>query len=212
MRLECPNCSHAMDIPEEKLPDADRFRVRCPSCGDEFPVDRKRSASDSVQDVLNAEVRWNVFAAGEIIEPDSFPPGARVAFLYLPKSGWAEAARKTLESRGYYLTATEDEREAVLKVRFNDYSLLLVRDCPEAENVLREIGSLRGSRRRSANVLMIGEEARSLSPNIAFLRSVNAYLHEADHSRAGELIDRCVADYESRYEPLRIVLEERWTD
>ena len=47
-----------------------------------------------------------------------------------------------------------------------------------------------------------------MQPNIAFEKSVNFYLNQADTGRAGELLEECLAGYELYYRPFAMVEEK----
>lgn len=136
------------------------------------------------------------------VEPDFFPPGARVAFLYLPTPGWKEAAQRFFESQGFAIATAASAEEAVAKLRLNSYEVLLLEDSPDGAKVLTELATLPGTVRQAMNVLLTGSEGGSLDPRTAFLKSVNAYLAAGDHSKAAQLLPQAMATYQEHYQSL----------
>ena len=141
-------------------------------------------------------------------EPEIFPPGSRVAFLFLADPGWSEGARTFFKEQGYYTSTATDSGEATAKLRLNAYNVLLVEDNEEGRLLLKEMGGWSGVRRRECNVALLGEGASSLDPQPAFRRGANSWLNKADAGRCGELLGEVLKGYELYYELLRMAEQQ----
>ena len=141
-------------------------------------------------------------------EPEIFPPGSKVVFLYLADPGWSEGAREFFRDQGYYTSTATDSGEATAKLRLNAYNVLLVEDNEEGRLLLKEVGGWSGVRRRECNVALVGEGASSLDPQPAFRLGVNSWLNRADAGRCSELLGEVLKGYELYYELLRMAQQQ----
>jgi hypothetical protein len=210
MRMTCPCGEREINIPDDKLPAVPKFGLKCPYC-------QKKLIAERVGDTLRStfaepQPAPAPSASAEprlpAVEPDIFPPGASSAFLELDNAAWRKAAEDFLKEQGFYISEAEETLVGVAKLRLNNYRVVLLEDRPDTAPLLQEISSWPGHKRRSVNVLMIGSGAASMQPAIAFEKSVNAYLNEADVSRAGLLLAETLDAYELYYQPFAMQAEK----
>jgi predicted Zn finger-like uncharacterized protein len=195
MFVSCPTCSQTFEIPDSKVPDNSRFGVKCPSCREKIVVESKGCReSTEAEAPLCPEKRPN-------IEPDLFPPGSQVVFSFVQSGAWNGALETFFSSKGYYLSKARDVGEAILKLRLNDYHVVILDDRYSNRSVLKELGAWAGKKRRWVNVLLLGDAAVSMSQHEAFRRGVNAYLNINDLGRAKELFEECLKGFQIHNEP-----------
>lgn len=211
MRISCQHCRKELNIPDDKLPASPKFKVRCPSCKNEIIVDKTQQPTQANPGV---ELNTDVFAPGvvetgpqgvrpaapkidlETVEPDIFPPGAKVVLMFLKDEHWREAARNYFEESAFHESLAQSPTEAIIKLRVNEYNVMLIDDSPENQTVLDEITAWPGIRRRSLNLILFGNRAASLDPRIAFQKSTNFYLNYNDADKAPQLLEGCLRGYE----------------
>jgi predicted Zn finger-like uncharacterized protein len=199
MDIRCASCGRDLRIPEDKLPAAPRFKVRCPQCSAEIAVDRSVAAPRP--DIAPARKIPDAPA----LEPEFFPPGARTVFLFLGGAGlWLDEARAFFKGRGYFESTASSPGEAIQKLRLNTYDVLLIEDSPENVSVLSDIAEWSGLKRREVNLCLVGDRAASLDRRASFLCGVNGYLNVADGPRAAELLEGLLKEYEEYYLPVRL--------
>ncbi|AGW14310.1 zinc-ribbon domain-containing protein [Megalodesulfovibrio gigas] len=200
MRITCTSCNRELSVPDNKLPDAPRFKIKCPQCRKEIVVER--------MDKLDHSFTSASFDVSGVVEPEVFPPGARVAFLLIGEKSWRNAALAWLNAEKYYQSTASTAHEAMLKLRLNDYQLVMIEDREDYQSVLAEIATWPGLRRRTVNLVLLGHDAASLDPQISFRRGVNTYLSLADAARCAELMDSVLKGYEMYYQYLRLAHEQ----
>lgn len=203
MKLTCSSCNKTLNVPEDKLPDARRFSVTCPSCNAKITVDRDQQAGGG-KGFAGAP------KAGDRkpIEPEIFPPGSKIAFVFVQNQDWKSAVEKELKSKDYYISTASDQSEGALKMEINQYDVIVLEDLPENEPLLDEINSWSGIKRRDMNVILIGGKAFSMDPNESFYRGVNSYINQKDLQKAGDLLSQCIKAYDIHYELLTLAMSE----
>ncbi len=193
MRIKCSQCERDLNIPDEKLPNAPKFKVKCPHCRTEIVV--SRGARDQGSSALGrtSSVPYST------MEPEVFPPGAKVVCLAMANKQWKENSEEFFKANGYYISRSSSADEAVLKLRLNEYDIVVVEETPENEVVLEEIATWTGLRRRRINLVLVGDQAASLDPQMAFRRSVNVYFNKNEALRAEDLFNNAIKGFEIYY-------------
>ncbi|MDY7000846.1 MAG: zinc-ribbon domain-containing protein [Thermodesulfobacteriota bacterium] len=214
MRLSCPNCQKELNIPDDKLPDVNRFVLTCPSCRDKMTVDRdgdKVSASPVGRPIPAPEAPPEAPAEPQlpVVEPEVFPPGSKVVFLSLHDPAWKGAVESFFKDKGYNLSSSDDVLEAVAKLRLNHYDVFVTEDSDACAPLMSEVNSWPGFRRRDLNCILVGEESASLQPQAAFEKGVNFYLNKSDASRAGELFADVCRGFDLYYRMFALAAEQR---
>ncbi|MFP4070661.1 MAG: zinc-ribbon domain-containing protein [Desulfovibrionales bacterium] len=199
MFITCPTCSQNFELPDSKVPDAPKFGVKCPSCRERIVVKGKNDVPAGPPETVfdGDETEEFVLLGGRTtIEPDIFPPGSRVVFSFVQSSAWNKTIESFFSDRGYYLGKAASVGEAVQKLRLNEYQVVIVDDRHSNRPVLKEIGTWPGKKRRWVNVILLGDGGKSMNPNDAFIRGINAYLNINDLDKAEELFDEILKGFE----------------
>jgi predicted Zn finger-like uncharacterized protein len=186
MRLTCEHCEYAFDLPDSKVPNASRFRFRCPKCGERNFWDRDQAEREPGETGAGAQDEDGV----EDMEPEMYPPGEKVAFVFIQDETWREKAEQYCFQAGYHVSTAEKPAEAMQKLRLNSYNMVILEDRQENARVLQEIGKWPGWLRREVNCIMVGDQAESFDPNMAFVQGVNSYLTLNEADQAEELLER----------------------
>lgn len=204
MRISCDSCRKEFTLSEEKLPDASRFRIKCPSCGNRIAVERPASQP------RDGEASWEPNQAAEATVSEDIagavflgltPEKEDNGLLLVTDDDLLEAVRSLLEAQGYRLIATSSATEAIQIFYSNPLSLFLVEDLEDNVPFLRELHSQPGYTRREMNCILVGDRAMSLDKQQAFLQGVNTYLSRADKERYGELLTRAVGKFKQFIHP-----------
>lgn len=217
MRFLCACGEKEISIPDEKVPQVPKFAIKCPYCQKKLVVERVGDGYKSSFADAPAPAPAPATAAAPpeppapklpAVEPDVFPPGSTIAFLEVDDAAWRTAAEEVFKAKGIFYSEAAETLVGVAKLRLNNYNVIVIEDCPDCVPLLQEISSWPGIKRKGVNVVMIGGAATSMQPNIAFEKSVNFYLNQADGGRAAELLEECLAGYKLYYRPFAMVEEK----
>ncbi len=196
MQIVCEHCHKKFILPDEKLPDVPRFGVKCPSCGEKIIVERSKedSSSSSSPSIVPKQ-----------IEPEMFPPGAKVAFIFVEDVSLGDKCEEILRHEGYEISRTQDPGEALARLLLNRYDLLMISDSKVGRELLKEVGKWPGRIRRQINVILLGKESSSFDPNIEFLLGINAYISTQESHQMEDLLKEAIARHREYLVPWRFV-------
>ena len=202
MNVTCPSCTRNMSIPDEQLPDAPRFKVKCPGCGTEAVVEKQPQAAPapSASTVPQTEPheapprRTLPPEALPDLEPENHPSDISVAFVHVT-SPWKDVCEEFFRDKGWVISNAESPEEAVAKLRLNRYEAVVIADDAANEAIQAEVDSWPGLRRRDVFCLLVGESGESRDPAIAFYRAADMYCNAADSASASELLKSGYGDF-----------------
>jgi len=211
MIVKSPYVNKEFNLPDEKLPDAARFAMKCPFTGKrivfekqdgQFVVSAGEAAGSHTPPAQQAAPQEAQPALKlPQVEPDIYAPGTKVAFLFL-EAGWLEAARSFFQGKGYAVSTASDELEAIAKLRLNNYDVVMVEDSAKSKQLRGEICSWHGSKRRGVNFILVGGQGRSNDPQAAFFEGSNSYLAASDEAQARDLLEGALTGYNMHYQLL----------
>lgn len=210
MHLTCKHCGKSFDLPEHKVPQGQKLRFACPACGEKNVVDLKQGRDKSKTDPKDGKQAEEVASSKleTTIEPDMYPPGSEVAFIYVYDSVWEDRAKQHFEGKGYYTSLAGDQNEAVQKIALNKYSIVLLEDVPENQSILQEIANWPGDKRREINCILVGGNAENFDSGQAFAKGVNSYLNIEQRDNIEELLENCRENYRIFLEPWKLAQTE----
>ena len=130
--------------------------------------------------------------------------GAMSALVCVDEPERLKAVREALEDLHYYSSVASSVKEALSKLRYNQYDLVMLDEvfCGEtAENntILRYMQPMPMSTRRSVFLMLISNEIRTLDNLMAYAKSVNAVINGNDVQKVKLVLERALADHRRFY-------------
>lgn len=199
MQVDCEHCGRHLNLPEEKLPEAPRFSFTCPSCGNTVRVDRSEKAPSP--ETKQGAPPSAAEAQPELEEEEYFPAGADVLFAFVRDSQWQAGVKRFAQQRGFFMAQSTAVEQAVLKLRYTSYRVMIVEQGPEAETLLGEIGRIQGMNRRQSLCVLINPETANFDPYESFWYGVDCCLRREDGAEAVDLLEQAYAAFLRRIEP-----------
>ena len=113
----------------------------------------------------------------------------------------------------YHVTISESGRDALKKMRYHQYDLVLVNesfhcDGPESNMVLLYLERLNMNSRRNMFVVMLSNQHRTMDQMMAFRFSVNIIVNTKNIDDIGKVIQRGLTDNEFFYRVFNETLKE----
>jgi CheY-like chemotaxis protein len=211
-------------VPDEKMPRGRQFKATCSKCRRTIIVE-PHGASGGKGATIGVDVSLSEVAdAPTAIEADLdmtsaydsplevLEEGAMSALVCVDEPGRLEAVKEALEDLNYYSSVASSVKEALSKLRYNQYDLVMLDEefCGEsADNntVLRYMQPMPMSARRNIFLMLISNQGRTLDNLMAFAQSVNAVINVSDVQKVKLVLERAMADHRRFYKVYRDLVQ-----
>lgn len=182
MTVTCPTCKAVLTIPDEKLPKGKAVSAACPHCKGKIVIDL--TAPGSAPDAAPEDAPASY---GEQRQP--------LALVCVDDPTEREQAMAALRAQGYAPRAPASAADALQRLRFMAYALLLLRDGygsagGDGNPVLDYLAEMSMAARRLMHVVFVSPAVRSHDTTAAFAKSVNLVLHVNDLPHLPEALKR----------------------
>jgi len=211
MDITCNNCSGKFRIPDEKIPRGRASTLPCPKCKTRISLDPAKKSAGSVA----AEETSNRSEDFDVTEkPFDFIEEEGLTALLCEQN---LVARQTIESAlnlmDYQATVAESARDALKRMRYHIYDLIVVNESfdtnnPDSNGVLIYLERLGMSVRRNIFVAMISSRYRTMDNMMSFHDSVNLIVNIKNIDDVGKILSRGITDTELFYNVYRETLKE----
>jgi predicted Zn finger-like uncharacterized protein len=211
MDITCNSCSAKFRIPDEKIPRGRVSTVPCPKCKTRIALEPVKKPAVSA----TAEAESNQQEDFESTEkPFNFIEEEGLTALLCEQN---PVARQTIENAlnlmDYQSTVAESARDALKRMRYHTYDLIVVNESfdtnnPDANGVLIYLERLGMSVRRNIFVAMISNRYRTMDNMMAFHGSVNLIVNIKNIEDVGKILSRGITDTELFYNVYRETLKE----
>ena len=216
MRIQCNHCQAVFNVPDEKMPRDRQFKATCSKCRRTIIVEPK-GASGGKGATIGVDVSLaEVADAPTAIEADLdmtsdydsplevLEEGAMSALVCVDEPERLKAVKEALEDLNYYGSVASSVKEALSKLRYNQYDLVMLDEefCGEsADNntILRYLQPMPMSTRRNIFLMLVSNQIRTLDNLLAFAKSVNAVINVSDIQKVKLVLERAMADHRRFY-------------
>ncbi|NLY41081.1 MAG: hypothetical protein GX055_05605 [Desulfovibrionales bacterium] len=188
MDIFCPHCSAGFILPDDKIPESQKFKLACPKCKEAIRID------------LSAPLQQE-----QILE--NFPPNATVAFLFLKNPVLIQRIKIYFRRKDIYVSECTDIATANFKLRTNYYNIICIDESLLSPLILEIFKSWNGLRRREVNIICFDTEYPTLDSLSAFLIGANFVISKNDIEKIDIHLDRIFEAYTKYKEPWDIALK-----
>jgi CheY-like chemotaxis protein len=210
MNITCTSCKSQFKIADDKIPTGRSASFACPKC-------RARIAVGAAPAATEGKVSLNE------VDTTGYNPADR-PFDFVEEEGKTalvceqhpllkKPIIESLELMEYQITVAESARDALKRMRYHVYDIVVVdedfdTDNPEANGVLIYLERLGMSVRRNMFVAMVSGRHRTMDNMTAFLKSVNLIVNSKNIDDFPKIISRGLTDHLSFYRVFRDKLKE----
>ena len=207
MDIICSKCAGKFRIPDEKIPAGRVTTLPCPKCKTRIALDSEKMPAASSKASAGA-------AYDTSDKPFDFIEEEGLTALVCEQN---PIARKTIESAlslmDYQITVAESARDALKRMRYHVYDLIVVDENfdtknPDANGVLIYLERLQMSTRRNIFVAMVSSRYRTMDNMMAFNASVNLVINIKNIEDIGKILGRGITDSELFYRIYKETLKE----
>lgn len=210
MEITCTTCKSKFKIAAAKVPVDRPATLTCPKCTTRITVGP--AASPASEKVTLNEVDTGAYNSAD--RPFDFvEEEGKTALICESDPKLRRAIRGGLESMEYQLTEADNARDALKRMRYHSYDILVVNedfdtDNPEANGVLIYLERLGMSVRRNMYVAMVSSRHRTMDNMTAFLKSVNLIVNANNVGDFGKIIGRGLTEHLTFYRLFREKLKD----
>jgi len=237
MEIVCGSCNAKLNIPDERIPQGQRVSVRCPRCKNKMVIDATtmepkvasppdqmfEKPESSIADTGLPSGEENDYSAFEEMSGfddvgsqsalDSYGEGEKLALVMVGNTHPLQKIKEVLDDLGYHMILAENTQEALSKIRFQNFDLVILSDLfdntrLQQSPVLQYLNHLSMSVRRRVFVLLISDTFRTMDPMSAFAMSANMVANCKDLARLSNLLGRAVLDNANFYKVFMDTLKE----
>jgi CheY-like chemotaxis protein len=210
MNIICNHCRRQFNIADDRIPPGKYASLSCPQC-------RTRIAVGAGPAALGGNVALNE------VDTNSYNPADR-PFDFIEEEGKTalvceqqpplkKPIIESLERMDYQITVEESARDALKRMRYHTYDVVVVdedfgTDNPETNSVLIYLERLSMSVRRNMFVAMVSSRHRTMDDMTAFLKSVNLIINSKNIDDFSKIISRGLTDHLSFYRVFREKIKE----
>jgi len=213
MEIICNNCASKFRIPDEKIPAERVTHLTCPKCKDRISIDPAEEAAEGIAyfDQSDENDGHDTDAADK---PFAFIEEEGLTALLCEENPLARnTIQNALNIMDYQITMAENARDALKRMRYHVYDLIVVNESfdtknPDSNGVLIYLERLGMSVRRQIFVAMISDRYRTMDNMMSFHASVNLIINSKNIEDIGKILSRGITDTEMFYRVYKESLKE----
>ncbi len=226
MEVVCEHCKAKMNIPDEKLPKGQMVSIHCPKCKNKISIDMREpeeekapapeqeseSAPESTSDAEGESYSYDDFTDDESVE--YFDEDAKLALIMEGDPGRSDKIKAAFEELEYKYIETSSIREAIGKLRFHQFHLIMLSDGFDGQEIgpqnpiLKYLNQMAMSTRRKTFFALLSDKFKTMDNMMAYAQSANLVISTKDMDKLAEVLDRAIADNEKFYKVFMDTLVE----
>ncbi|UCF94540.1 MAG: zinc-ribbon domain-containing protein [Desulfobacterales bacterium] len=211
MDIVCNNCRSKFSIPNEKIPAGKVTSLPCPKCKAKITLNADKNLSKSRVSLEEIEASAGYDAHDKPF--DFIEEEGQTALVCEQDPAVRKIITDTLHLMEYQTTVAEGARDALKRMRYHVYDLIVVNEkfeseSPESNGVLIYIERMSMADRRHIFVAMISSRYRTMDNMMAFNHSVNLIINIKNIKDIGKILSRGLTDNELFYQVFKETLKE----
>jgi predicted Zn finger-like uncharacterized protein len=211
MDIICNNCSSKFRIPDEKIPVGRVTNLPCPKCKVRISIDPTKKTGRTIHAVEQSRDNGGYDASDK---PFDFIEEEGLTALLCEQNPLASnTIQNALNLMDYQITIAENARDALKRMRYHAYDLIVVNESfdtknPDSNGVLIYLERLSMAVRRKLFVAMVSNRYRTMDNMMAFHSSVNLIINTKNLEDIGKILSRGITDTELFYRVFKETLKE----
>ncbi|MEJ2723840.1 MAG: zinc-ribbon domain-containing protein [Deltaproteobacteria bacterium] len=233
MELACEHCSAKLNIPDDKIPKGRAIQLTCPKCKGKMTLGGKQAGSkrpSGIAAAVKATVQPERLSEGNpeqgskeraysYVDYSSdetlvfYEEGTKLALIMVDYPGHAEKIQKSLKQLGYECISTPNTRDAIGKLRFHHFDLVVLSDGfggqpIENNQITHFMNRLPMSVRRRIFLVFLSSKFKTMDNMMAFARSANVVINSRDLDKLHLVLKKAISENEKFYKVFTDTLSE----
>ena len=207
VKVQCPGCQAAFNVPDDKIPEGKGLRIPCPKCRTPIEVEAGKPSGEE-EDFKVAESPLSSSSFPDISSGaamlDVVEEGVKTALICISDPVKAEKVLGILRELQFYAVRADKAHFAMAKLHYNNYDLVVLDelfDAPSAaENiVIHHIQLLPMHDRRQFFLCLLSDRMPTADILLAYRIGVNFILNVRDIDKIKLLLVRALKEHEGFY-------------
>ncbi|HAA05165.1 MAG TPA: hypothetical protein DCZ69_13625 [Syntrophobacteraceae bacterium] len=204
MQVSCQKCQAQFDVAAEGLPQDREVWLVCPGCHSPFPWRGHHEVGAGEEGRPGAADAAGAGANGAFVPLDVLTEGTEVALICATDPQNIQVFEQILRGMRYYVTTARSAKEALIKLRNDDYNVFVMDDTFQGEKsekdiLIQFIQQMPIHLRRNCFVCIVSQDLRSLDNMAAFTHCANLVINVRDLSKAEAIVQRAIKEYKGFY-------------
>ena len=227
MEVTCESCKTKLNIPDEKIPEGQMFRVSCRKCKQKITIDPRKAYEGATAPEGAAEGGAETGKFHRKFNEKTPPPapegedygydeynddkdldfveeGTKLAIILDTEPARLEKIKTAVEKLGYKCIFSPNTRDATGKMRFHHFDLVVVSDGfdgqPLDQNpLLNFLNRMSMSVRRHIFLALMSDRFKTMDNMMAFALSANLVVNINEMDRLGSILQRAISENEKFY-------------
>ncbi len=204
MEIICQSCHGKLKIADDKLPAGKAVALKCPRCNTRLnitrPQEKPPEGEAAFDDLFDFDEQTTESYDASEKPFDFIEEEGKSALVCESDALIREKLRPTLDILEYHVTEVSNSREALKKMRYHTYDLIVLNENfdtadPDANPLLIYIERLGMDVRRNIFVTLLTNRFRTMDHMYALQRSVNMLVNLRNIDDFDKILQRGMADY-----------------
>lgn len=198
MEVVCSGCNSRFNIPDDKIPRNQTNRINCPKCNGKIIIDARENEDDTVAQKSNVPIE----DSSEDYSLDYYDE-TKLA-LIMADENIIKKIKPAVEEKGYKFINVPNIREALLKLRFHQFELIILAEGFDGQGIaggpiMNYLNHLSMSGRRIIFLTLIGDRYQTMDEMMAFALSANMVVNTKDLGSFASILKRGLGEHEKFY-------------
>jgi CheY-like chemotaxis protein len=220
MEIRCENCKAKLNIPDQKIPQGQRVIISCPRCKKKVTLDASTPKEENSVLMVDGETSPEVgkgdaeYPSGDRDAPlEFYEEGEKLALVAETDPAQVEMLKQAVEALGYRYVVAENTGEALGKMRFHLFDLVILSDGFDGielgqSPIRQHLNRLSMSVRRRMFVALIGDTFNTIDHMMAFALSANLVINRKDLDRLTSILKIAISESQKFYKVYMDTLAE----
>lgn len=226
MEVTCEHCKARLNIPDEKIPRDQAVRVSCPKCKKKIVLPERTTdpkapssgesngltdtgrfrlrfiESKAEKEPKGASYSYEDYSSDESL--DFFEEGTKLSLIMADNSARGEKIRTAVAELGYKQVSTENTRDAIGKLRFHHFDMILLCEGFEGQpleqsQIVNFMNRLPMSVRRRIFLALVADKFKTMDNVMAFAMSANVVINARDVDKLQLILKKAISENEKFY-------------
>ncbi len=218
MDISCEQCGGSFKIPDDRLPEGKTAVVKCPKCKNRISINASATeaaaggSSKSSSGAFGFDERADDSPYNAADKPfDFIEEEGETALICEADATIKGKIKHVLDFMEYHISETADTRDALKKMRYHDYDLIVINETfssrsPDSNGILIYLERLKMRSRRKMYVALLSKRFKTMDAMSAFQKSVELIININDIDHFEKILKKALTEHDQFY---RVYSEEQ---